>query len=509
MRLLSPTDKDFPVILSQNAAENIDFSFLGKIGQQSYLSKFLTSNPETLRFRQTLFRDIMENEKLIDFFDELDKKIYDIITFEQMGRQMRKDSENGDLLCSFRELKFFMDCIDLITAAKNEYSHITSPSLLAFFDRAKDISSQTWYMNTKSYINKLEESLREIRSITIGINLDAQLTPLEAGIVSINKKTFSTNSVFDKLFSKQEKDPHFICISPIASRELKNSGVSMQILNTKLYSAINSIVSGALKKIKNVLYDETHHAANFLIYLHDEIKFITCATTYILSIKAKGLPLCIPEISPKYEIKSLYNPNICSYIKSANIVKNDATFDNDGKIFILTGANSGGKSVYLRAIGAAQVLFQLGLPIPAKSAKMNICTEIFTQFGSKVTDKIGGRFENECKEVLKIYKEVTENSLVLFDELFASTNAYEGAIIAAKVLKRFAVVGAKCLYTTHMHDLAEKIDEINSIPNIKSHADTLCAEIHDGVCTYKILRKRESAGSYAEEIFKKYGFEEI
>ena len=163
--------------------------------------------------------------------------------------------------------------------------------------------------------------------------------------------------------------------------------------------------------------------------------------------------------------------------------------------------------MYLRSVCIAQILFQLGLPIPARKADMKLCSEIFSLFSSKVSDIRGGRFENECKEFLAFYKEITEKSLILLDEMFSSTSSFEGTVIAARVLKYFAQVGCKCIYTTHMHDLIPEIEAINAEPNIKSRVDGLSAELINRTATYRIKRCRESYHGYAEEICKKYGFD--
>ena len=150
-------------------------------------------------------------------------------------------------------------------------------------------------------------------------------------------------------------------------------------------------------------------------------------------MQACGLSVCFPEISNEYFIHDLYNPNFAGNIPCHNIIKNDITFDRNGQIYLLTGANSGGKTAFLRSVGISQVLFQLGLPIPAKSAKMKIFKNIFSHFASKVKDETGGRFENECRSILNFYNNISEDTLLLLDEMFSTTSSFEGTIIAEHV----------------------------------------------------------------------------
>ena len=453
--ILDRTSEPSPVAITESTLQSLNLSFLGEASGISYMERYLTADTETIRYRQALFADIAEHPELISFFDELHEKIENILFCEKMGREANVANENGDILSSFRELMFFTECIDLIAKTGEAMADtLRCESLKELFDRAKSIAEQDWYENAKLYTNEVGLALRDIKSVTIGINFDTQLRPLEAGIVSLNDQRFSTNTLFDKLFAKKMTDKNYICIAPITSGEIKAGGVPMQMMNSKLYEAMNAVVSRSLKKIKSTLHREFYTAVSFLTGIADELKFISACSLYILSMKAKGLPLCVPEIAEDTLIIDNYNPSLSDYLESREIVKNDVIFDQNGRIWIITGPNSGGKSVFLRAAAIAQILFQLGLPVPGKKARMQPCTAIFAHFSSKVSDKVGGRFENECKNVLPIYKAATSDSLILLDELFSSTSTYEGGIVAEKILRHFAAVGCRCIYTTHIHSLS-------------------------------------------------------
>ena len=505
--LNSSSGNQHPVKISDGLTENIGFTFLGEAGTKKTIEKFLTSDPDVIRYRQTFFHDLLETEELVEFISALAEKIEPIIRLESEKMSLENRRTNESIFSSFRELLFFTECVDFILENEKLRSKAKADGIHTLFDKAREIADAEWYRNTKLYIEKTCEKIQEIQSVTVGINLDAQLGVLEAGIVSVNPKKFTTNTLLDKMFAKNISEKDYICIAPIAARELRSSGVSMQIVNGHLYAAMSEIVGKSIKKIKQYLYDNLSSGTYFLLDSYDELKFVAICGRYLLSMKAAGMPLCLPDISDHDKIEGLYNPNLVGTVPAVNIVKNDVAFDDNGKIFILTGANSGGKSMYLRSVCIAQILFQLGLPIPARKADMKLCSEIFSLFSSKVSDIRGGRFENECKEFLAFYKEITEKSLILLDEMFSSTSSFEGTVIAARVLKYFAQVGCKCIYTTHMHDLIPKIEAINAQPNIKSRVDGLSAELINRTATYRIKRCRESYHGYAEEICKKYGFD--
>lgn len=77
-------------------------------------------------------------------------------------------------------------------------------------------------------------------------------------------------------------------------------------------------------------------AANFLLEIEDEVHFVNIGIKYILRMQAKGLPICNPEISEKYVISNLYNPNLAQYIETCKIIKNDAFLMKLAKYILLS-----------------------------------------------------------------------------------------------------------------------------------------------------------------------------
>ena len=92
---------------------------------------------------------------------------------------------------------------------------------------------------------------------------------------------------------------------------------------------------------------------------------------YITELKNNGAPYCFADTSSgRYYVKDAYSPVLLMHLKYDRIVTNDIAFDKNGIfVHILTGANSGGKSVYIQTIGIVQILFQLGLCICKLSCK--------------------------------------------------------------------------------------------------------------------------------------------
>ena len=208
-----------------------------------------------------------------------------------------------------------------------------------------------------------------------------------------------------------------------------------------------------------------------------------------------------------FRTDSLYNPCVALKIED-DIVPNDVVFDENAMIYVLTGPNRGGKSVVTCAIGIAQAMLQLGMFLPAKSAVISPVDAIFTHFPTGAEDTIDkGRLGEECARLDEIFDSVTANSLVLLDESLSSTGSIEASYIAAEVLGGLSMVGCRCLFSTHLHELAAEIDNINAKTKAAGGApiDTLVAGIEEGKRSFRIVRAKPDGKSYARDIANKYG----
>jgi DNA mismatch repair ATPase MutS len=208
-----------------------------------------------------------------------------------------------------------------------------------------------------------------------------------------------------------------------------------------------------------------------------------------------------------FDAKGIYNPVVATKLNT-KMVDNDFTFDDNGRFFVLSGPNRGGKSVITCAVGLTFALAQLGLPVPAEKAKISPVDAIFTHFPTGSEDTIDkGRLGEECARLDDIFGKVTENSLVLLDESLSSTGSFEGAYIASEVLCGFSMVGCRGIFSTHLHELSSMIDEINKkcIADGGAKIDTLVAGIDNGQRSFIISREKPDGKSYARDIADKYG----
>lgn len=232
-------------------------------------------------------------------------------------------------------------------------------------------------------------------------------------------------------------------------------------------------------------------------------------------IRSIGMPMCRSKVLSKYsniiDIKEVYNIKLAFYLyknrKNVDeIVTNDIKFNDDARIFILTGPNRGGKTTFTQAIGLVQVFFQGGIYVPGSNAEISPVDSIYTHFPIDENKTVElGRLGEEVKRLNSIFENATDKSLILLNESLATTSHIEGLYIAKDVVKGFRYLGARVLFNTHMHDLAEAVDEINRDIEGKSNVASLVTGIDKGKRSYKVYFAPPLGISYAKDIAEKYG----
>jgi DNA mismatch repair ATPase MutS len=152
-------------------------------------------------------------------------------------------------------------------------------------------------------------------------------------------------------------------------------------------------------------------------------------------------------------VRRLYDVSLVFHLGS-RVVGN--TVDADGKALVMiTGANRGGKSTFLRSVGLAQLMMQAGMFVGAESFTANPCDGVFTHFKREEDATMTrGKLEEELNRMSEIADAIRPTSLLLCNESFASTNEREGSEIARQVVGAMVEAGVKVFFVTHMFDLA-------------------------------------------------------
>ena len=495
--------------LTSQTAEQLELYYLMDLKTCDFGS-FYTADPDVILYRQNTFSDMLENQELSHILTKMIPLLNDITELRRMGAESAASTEA--YLYSITEVEIYTSLLDLL---KNNLLPLApkfhSVAFRRFAERINVLTASEYYRDLNERLTELTSRVREIKSITIGVNLDSQLRADKAGVLSMNNEPFKSGELLDKMLRLDFKSDEMTCIAPLIPFRKGQADNQQLALANAFNGAINDVFRSSIRSWKKVIQMYVLENTDFLIRMMPEIEFVTKATDLLVKLKNKGCHLVPPVIAPmaekKFTAKALCNPIVASKLDTP-VIPNDFSFDENGMIYVLTGPNRGGKSVITCAVGIAFVMAQLGLPVCADECVISPCDQIFTHFPTGSEDTIDkGRLGEECSRLGAIFEEVTEDSLVLLDESLSSTGSFEGAYIASEVLQGFSMVRCRGIFSTHLHDLAASVDEINAacVPKGGVKIDNLVAAIDKGSRSFKILRARPDGKSYARDIAEKYG----
>ncbi len=503
--------------ISENVCEELGLTTLLELKNGS-LCDYFTSDPAVIAYRQKTFDDLRRLPVLSRTLAHVVPILCDITELRRLDRTSNM-SVGESYLYSFTEIELYVSAVENLHGGLSELKdQLTSPGFISLWSFVDELCQSDYYRELNDRLKELSRRVSDIRSITVGINLDGQFRPTEAGVLSVNSEPFKSGKVLDKILRLSFRQDARTCIAPLTPLDTgRDSENRREALNSALLGAMEDVFHSSVKAWRTIAGAYVLEKTDFLLRLLPEIEFITRGAELEAKLRESGNPLCLPQLCPTEEkafsATSLYNPDVALRI-SERVVCNDLSFDENAGIYVLTGPNRGGKSVITCALGLAQAMTQLGLCVGAESCRISPADGIFTHFPEGAEDTIDkGRLGEECARLKEVFSQVTPNSMILLDESLSSTGAYEASYIAGEILTGFAALGCRGIFSTHLHDLAAAIPEINARAKAAGGVaiDTLVAGIEEGRRSFLILRAKPDGKSYAKDIADKYGlsFEEI
>ncbi len=269
--------------------------------------------------------------------------------------------------------------------------------------------------------------------------------------------------------------------------------------------ALARLEDRALDSVANALAQSADHVLALFTQLRTEVAYYLGCLHLEQRLEACGAPLCRPEpvssgLAPVLSAAGLYDPALVLRTGSPAVV-NDLEADGR-KLVMITGANSGGKTTLLRAIGLGQLMMQCGMDVCATAYRSTVCAGLFTHFAREEDRSMEhGRFDEELSRMRAIAERLTPGTMVLFNESFAGTAESEGSVIAREVVRALVGSGVRVVFVTHLYDLAASLFTDSPAPALFLRAERR----DDGERTFKVLEGPPLPTSYGTDLYERIG----
>ncbi len=256
--------------------------------------------------------------------------------------------------------------------------------------------------------------------------------------------------------------------------------------------------------VANAAAQSADHIGSYFTMLRAELGFYVSCLNLADQLAAKGVPVTVPDPAqpspPVFSCTDLRDA--CLELQSQGpVVGNNV--QADGKpLVIITGANSGGKSTFLRSAGVAQLMMQCGLFVTAESYRANVTSGIFTHFiREEDASMTSGRLDDELKRMSVTASQIRPHSLMLFNESFAGTNEREGSEIGDQIVRALLDAGITVFFVTHRYEFADRFRRQHAYPVLFLRAERQ----PDGRRNYKLAAKDPLPTSYGEDLYYRLG----
>ncbi len=516
--LLYPTEEARRAHLEGSARPRISPQTCQELGlfsvlplKSSRLTDYFTCDTHVIAYREEVFADMAAMPQLVELLADMYPVLQDVLELRRLNNERGGDA-GASYLYSITEIELYVKCVQMLTEGLQPLAErLTSRALQRLYQVMQAYTQGEDFQELLARLRKLTDRVHEIKSVTVGVNVDAQYRPTEAGVISINAEPFKSGKLLDKILRLSFRNDAMTCIAPLTAANERESENRRDALTNAFHDAIEDVFRSSVKGWRAIVSDYVLDNADFMLRLLPEIELVTKGAVLARRLSERGLPLCRATLHPAedkvFAAYGLYNPDVALRTEG-KMVTNDLILDDNARLYILSGPNRGGKSVITCAMGLAQCLAQLGLGVPAERADLSPVNAIFTHFPEGADDTIDkGRLGEECARLREIFDDLVPESMVLLDESLSSTGAYEAAFIAAEILTGLAVQGCRGIFSTHLHELSASLSEINDRSRQRGGVavDTLVAGIEEGERSFRIVRKAPDGKSYARDIAKKYG----
>ena len=267
--------------------------------------------------------------------------------------------------------------------------------------------------------------------------------------------------------------------------------------------ALADMASRGINLVANAAAQSADHVASYFTMLRAELGFYVSCLNLRDQLTARNQPATFP-VPATWDQSEL----TCEDLRDASlalridhVVGNDV--DADGKsLIIITGANSGGKSTFLRSAGLAQLMMQCGMFVTARSLRASVCQELFTHFiREEDPAMISGRLDEELSRLSAIVDQIGPHCVVLFNESFAATNEREGSEIGRQVVRALLEAGIRVFFVTHQFDFSDSVYRQRPESTLFLRAPRQ----PDGRRTFKLTVAEPLPTSYGEDIYHRIG----
>jgi len=463
-------DLELDVLLSAAAASD---RYLYDIMSAACVGAW-TNDIATIRYRQDILKDCLANPSIV-------RQFY-AIAIEPFGRERSWNFSLYGRDPSSRvgsSVRTLQSCLEVLRRLRNTCSA-----------NAGSFASQGFLQ----FFNTLERDLDDAYLEAAGADLN-NLT-FRSGVLLSAQVGDGGKGVGAMLREPQPRDVSWV---------RRNLTPGAQSFTLQLHprdeagaQAFGELQNRGLSLISDALYQSAEHVLRFLKALRAELAFYIGCLNLKEQLARIGESIAFPEASESQQRFTCRNlRDVClALTMGRGVVGNDV--DANGRpLVIITGANRGGKSTFLRSVGLAQFMMQCGLFVTADAFKSSLHAGLFTHYKREEDRNMrSGKFDEELVRMSTIADHIRRRALVLFNESFAATHEREGSEIARQIVSALLDNDVTVFFVSHMYEFARSFLDDDRVRFLRAERG------EDGVRTFRLRDAKPLPKSFGADLYQ-------
>ncbi len=448
--------------------------YLHEVASKAVLQ--ILRDEDEVRYRQDVLRDVLANPLLA-------RQLYDL-TIEAQEKEKKAHSwvygksPSSILGRSVEVLQMFVALLKQLRGVGTyNAQRFSSEGFKAFFAMLESELKDDYFISIEDHLKRLK--------FHDGVWVSARLGKGAKGSdYTLRKPNDQPGSWFARLVTR--RPPAYTWRLPARDEAGAN--------------ALSELRDRGLNLVANALARSDDHILSFFGMLRTELAFYIGCLNLQEQLAKKGQPLCFPAPAALSERRLSFHGlyDACLTFKAGHrVIGND--LNADGKDFVMiTGANTGGKTTFLRSLGLAQLMMQCGMFVSAESFSANMCSHIFTHYvREEDTTMKSGKLDEELGRFSGIVDQIAPDAIVLFNELFSATNEREGSEIARQITSALLEKRIKIAFVTHLYDFARSVYDRHDETSVFLRAERQA----DGGRTFKLIEAEPLQTGYGEDLY--------
>ena len=454
-----------------------DDEFLYDVAHKAVLSS-VPNDIDTILYRQDIVKDCLKHPAIV-------RELYGLVVAAIESKKEKHLGWFGNypgsiLHTSIRLLENYLSFLITFRGLAAEHGEkFESEGFTTLFRMLEKEFSDGYLANIQNHLVELKFSK--------GVLVSAQLGSGNAGENYILRKANRpTRNWLEQIFIK---GPPVYTIH-IPERDESGARALSELRDRGIHLAANALAQSA------------DHIQSFFEMFRTELAFYVSALNLHDRLVLKGEPMVFPILKAATErwhsMEGLYD--VCLTLSMSKSVVGNIVNADAKSLVIITGANQGGKSSFLRSIGLAQLMMQCGMFVGAQSFSAEICNGLYTHYKREEDETLkSGKFDEELNRMSDIVDHLSPDSILLFNESFAATNEREGSEIARQIVRALLEKRVKIFFVTHLYDFAHSLYDMKMVDAMFLHAD----REPDGRRTFKLAEGEPLVTSFGEDLYEK------